>query len=156
MHKTTDRLISVLNHNIEFFPQTNNQSFLHFSRRKKNGRIKCWSFGKDSCRHSCKIGKNFWTYFILYNKSVVSFISFFNVGHFFWKKLQKELGAYVDDELPDYIMVLVANKKTQEQMKDDLSLFLHNHADVFTDWLQDILNKLKQVATTGGKKKTGI
>merc|ERR1711879_126209 len=65
----------------------------------------------------------------------------------------KELGAYVDDELPDYIMVLVANKKTQEQMKDDLSLFLHNHADVFTDWLQDILNKLKQVATTGGKKK---
>ena len=53
-------------------------------------------------------------------------------------------------------MVLVANKKTQEQMKDDLSLFLHNHADVFTDWLQDILNKLKQVATTGGKKKTGI
>merc|ERR1711899_175245 len=66
----------------------------------------------------------------------------------------KELGAYVDDELPDYIMVLVANKKTQEQMKDDLSLFLHNHADVFTDWLQDILNKLKQVATTGGKKKT--
>ena len=71
------------------------------------------------------------------------------------KKLQKELGAYVDDELPDYIMVLVANKKTQEQMKDDLSLFLHNHADVFTDWLQDILNKLKQVATTGGKKKSG-
>ena len=86
----------------------------------------------------------------------MSFISYFNVGHFFWKKLQKELGAYVDDELPDYIMVLVANKKTQEQMKDDLSLFLHNHADVFTDWLQDILNKLKQVATTGGKKKTGI
>merc|ERR1712141_4163 len=66
----------------------------------------------------------------------------------------KELGAYVDDELPDYIMVLVANKKTQEQMKDDLSLFLHNRADVFTDWLQDILNKLKQVATTGGKKKS--
>ena len=70
--------------------------------------------------------------------------------------MQKELGAYVDDELPDYIMVLVANKKTQQQMKDDLSLFLHNHADVFTDWLQDILNKLKQVATTGGKKKSGI
>ena len=69
--------------------------------------------------------------------------------------MQKELGAYVDDELPDYIMVLVANKKTQQQMKDDLSLFLHNHADVFTDWLQDILNKLKQVATTGGKKKSG-
>jgi hypothetical protein len=60
-------------------------------------------------------------------------------------KLQKELGAYVDDELPDYIMVLVANKKTADQMKDDLQLFLHQHADVFTAWLQDILNKLKQV-----------
>lgn len=59
--------------------------------------------------------------------------------------LQKELGAYVDDELPDYIMVLVANKKTQEQMKEDLQLFLHHHAEVFTAWLQDILNKLKHV-----------
>ena len=51
----------------------------------------------------------------------------------------------MDDELPDYIMVLVANKKTEEQMKDDLSLFLHGHADVFTAWLGDILNKLKSV-----------
>jgi hypothetical protein len=30
----------------------------------------------------------------------------------------------VDDELPDYIMVMVANKKTKEQMSTDLSLFL--------------------------------
>ena len=59
--------------------------------------------------------------------------------------LQKELGAYVDDELPDYIMVLVANKKNQAQMKEDLQLFLHQHADVFTAWLGDILNKLKHV-----------
>merc|ERR1712223_2174369 len=57
----------------------------------------------------------------------------------------KELGAYVDDELPDYIMVLVANKKNQAQMKEDLQLFLHQHADVFTAWLGDILNKLKHV-----------
>merc|ERR1712083_947843 len=57
----------------------------------------------------------------------------------------KELGAYVDDELPDYIMVLVANKKNQAQMKEDLQLFLHQHADVFTAWLGDILNKLKDV-----------
>jgi len=57
----------------------------------------------------------------------------------------KELGAYVDDELPDYIMVLVANRKNQAQMKEDLQLFLHQHADVFTAWLGDILNKLKDV-----------
>merc|ERR1712004_783662 len=57
----------------------------------------------------------------------------------------RELDAYVDDELPDYIMVLVANKKTKDQMKEDLGLFLHQHAEVFTTWLQDILNKLQQV-----------
>merc|ERR1712170_118567 len=69
----------------------------------------------------------------------------------------KELVAYVDDELPDYIMVLVANKKTEEQMKDDLSLFLHGHADVFTAWLGDILNKLKSVTKPkkGTEKGTG-
>merc|ERR1712079_619950 len=57
----------------------------------------------------------------------------------------KELGAYVDDELPDYIMVLVANKKNQAEMKEDLQLFLNQRADVFTAWLGDILNKLKHV-----------
>ena len=48
-------------------------------------------------------------------------------------------------------MVLVANKKTKEQMKEDLGLFLHQHAEVFTTWLQDILNKLQQVT----KPKSG-
>ncbi|KAJ8308484.1 hypothetical protein KUTeg_013358, partial [Tegillarca granosa] len=40
-----------------------------------------------------------------------------------------ELGAYVDDELPDYIMVMVANKKTKKHM-------LHN-----------LLNKLQTLST---------
>ncbi|NWI11586.1 ZC3HE protein, partial [Crypturellus soui] len=48
-------------------------------------------------------------------------------------KLQ-ELGAYVDEELPDYIMVMVANKKSQEQMTEDLSLFLGNNTVRFTVW----------------------
>ncbi|KTF77227.1 hypothetical protein cypCar_00026320 [Cyprinus carpio] len=46
-------------------------------------------------------------------------------------KLQ-ELGAYVDEELPDYIMVMVANKKNPKQMADDLSLFLGNNTITFT------------------------
>ncbi|KAL4618118.1 zinc finger CCCH domain-containing protein 14 [Arapaima gigas] len=49
-------------------------------------------------------------------------------------KLQ-ELGAYVDEELPDYIMVMVANKKNAQQMADDLSLFLGNNTIKFTVWL---------------------
>ncbi|XP_042359199.1 zinc finger CCCH domain-containing protein 14 isoform X2 [Plectropomus leopardus] len=60
-------------------------------------------------------------------------------------KLQ-ELGAYIDEELPDYIMVMVANKKTAQQMADDLSLFLGNNTTKFTAWLQGVLEKLRSVA----------
>ncbi|XP_078131192.1 zinc finger CCCH domain-containing protein 14 isoform X1 [Sander vitreus] len=60
-------------------------------------------------------------------------------------KLQ-ELGAYIDEELPDYIMVMVANKKTSQQMADDLSLFLGNNTSKFTAWLQGVLEKLRTVA----------
>lgn len=40
----------------------------------------------------------------------------------------------LDDELPDYIMVMVANKKSQASMTEDLSLFLGNNTDNFTAW----------------------
>lgn len=60
-------------------------------------------------------------------------------------KLQ-ELGAYVDEELPDYIMVMVANKKTSQQMAGDLSLFLGNNTIKFTVWLHGVLEKLRSVA----------
>uniref|UniRef100_A0A8C7B692 Zinc finger CCCH domain-containing protein 14 n=1 Tax=Neovison vison TaxID=452646 RepID=A0A8C7B692_NEOVI len=55
-------------------------------------------------------------------------------------KLQ-ELGAYVDEELPDYIMVMVANKKSQDQMTEDLSLFLGNNTIRFTVCLLCQINK---------------
>ncbi|XP_052275626.1 uncharacterized protein LOC127874958 isoform X1 [Dreissena polymorpha] len=58
-----------------------------------------------------------------------------------------ELGAYVDDELPDYIMVMVANKKTQRQMTDDLSLFLSSNTEKFTSWLHGLLKKLQSINT---------
>ncbi|XP_066532743.1 zinc finger CCCH domain-containing protein 14 isoform X2 [Hoplias malabaricus] len=60
-------------------------------------------------------------------------------------KLQ-ELGAYVDEELPDYIMVMVANKKSAQQMADDLSLFLGNNTIKFTVWLHGVLDKLRSAA----------
>lgn len=44
------------------------------------------------------------------------------------------LFADLDEELPDYIMVMVANKKTSQQMADDLSLFLGNNTIKFTAW----------------------
>nr|XP_018897077.1 PREDICTED: zinc finger CCCH domain-containing protein 14 [Bemisia tabaci] len=56
-----------------------------------------------------------------------------------------EIGAFVDDELPDYIMVMVANKRTKAQMNDDLSLFLGSNTHHFTSWLHSVLEQLKQV-----------
>lgn len=57
-----------------------------------------------------------------------------------------ELGIYVDNELPDYIMVLVVNKKTKEQMDNDLSLFLGHNTEHFTSWLTNVLEKLSSAA----------
>ncbi|XP_064919795.1 zinc finger CCCH domain-containing protein 14 isoform X1 [Columba livia] len=68
-------------------------------------------------------------------------------------KLQ-ELGAYVDEELPDYIMVMVANKKSQEQMTEDLSLFLGNNTVRFTVWLHGVLDKLRSVTTEPSSVKS--
>ncbi|XP_026197847.1 zinc finger CCCH domain-containing protein 14 isoform X2 [Anabas testudineus] len=67
-------------------------------------------------------------------------------------KLQ-ELGAYIDEELPDYIMVMVANKKTSQQMADDLSLFLGNNTIKFTAWLHGVLEKLRSVAVEPASHK---
>ena len=58
-----------------------------------------------------------------------------------------ELGSYVDDELPDYIMVMVANKKSRAQMAGDLSLFLGANTDTFTGWLHSLLVKLQAINT---------
>lgn len=50
-----------------------------------------------------------------------------------------------DEELPDYIMVMVANKRSREQMEDDLQLFLGSNTEEFTGWLHQVLQKLQEV-----------
>lgn len=64
-----------------------------------------------------------------------------------------ELGAYVDDELPDYIMVMVANKKSRAQMSQDLGLFLGANTETFTGWLHGLLTKLQTITVDSGDKK---
>ncbi|VEN48355.1 unnamed protein product [Callosobruchus maculatus] len=59
-----------------------------------------------------------------------------------------ELSCYVDDELPDYIMVMVANKRTKSQMNEDLHLFLSDKTETFVEWLHIVLKKLKEVTVT--------
>lgn len=64
-----------------------------------------------------------------------------------------ELEAYVDDELPDYIMVMMANQKTNAQMTDDLTLFLGANAKKFTDWLHEVMERLQAVTQQDAKQK---
>nr|CAB3267876.1 zinc finger CCCH domain-containing protein 14-like [Phallusia mammillata] len=64
-----------------------------------------------------------------------------------------ELNSYVDDELPDYIMIMIANRKKEEQMTDSLSLFLGNNTKVFTKWLFELLSGLREKQQTDNVKK---
>ncbi|XP_075144981.1 nuclear polyadenosine RNA-binding 2 [Haematobia irritans] len=61
-------------------------------------------------------------------------------------KLQ-ELGSagYIDDELPDYVMIMVANKRSKQQMISDLNLFLGTQTELFVTWLHEVLQKLQEV-----------
>nr|KAF7400159.1 hypothetical protein H0235_015896 [Vespula pensylvanica] len=64
-----------------------------------------------------------------------------------------ELGVRYDEELPDYILVMVVNKKSRQQMHEDLYLFLEESTTPFVDWLHDqVLKKLQKV--TVAKKKS--
>ncbi|XP_055603636.1 uncharacterized protein DDB_G0284459 [Uranotaenia lowii] len=70
--------------------------------------------------------------------------------------------GYIDDELPDYVMIMVANKRSRQQMVDDLNLFLGSQTDVFVSWLHQVLQKLEEVtlpannavASSSGEKAT--
>jgi hypothetical protein len=42
-------------------------------------------------------------------------------------------------------MVMVANKRSKEQMEEDLQLFLGKHTSLFTTWLHQVLQKLQEV-----------
>lgn len=61
--------------------------------------------------------------------------------------------GYIDDELPDYVMIMVANKRSKQQMISDLNLFLGNQTELFVTWLHEVLQKLQEVTlpTTSGK-----
>lgn len=53
--------------------------------------------------------------------------------------------GYIDDELPDYVMIMVANKRSKQQMISDLTLFLGSQTDLFVTWLHEVLQKLQEV-----------
>lgn len=54
--------------------------------------------------------------------------------------------GYIDDELPDYVMIMVANKRSKKQMREDLNLFLGENTEIFVNWLHQVLEKLQEVS----------
>ena len=60
------------------------------------------------------------------------------------KEKLNELDAFTDDELPDYIMIMIANKKSKEGMAKSLELFLETNTQDFTDWLFALLDEMKE------------
>ncbi|XP_065655394.1 trichohyalin isoform X4 [Hydra vulgaris] len=60
------------------------------------------------------------------------------------KKQLQALDCYVDDELPEYIMVMIANKRNEKEMVDDLTLFLGAEAEKFVSWLLVVLGRIKK------------
>lgn len=56
----------------------------------------------------------------------------------------EEYGIDVDDELPDYVMIMVGNKKDKTRMKADLKLFLGENTTSFVEWLFGFFQKVKQ------------
>ncbi|KAH8246973.1 hypothetical protein KR032_005614 [Drosophila birchii] len=65
--------------------------------------------------------------------------------------------GFIDDELPDYVMVMVANKRSKQQMNAELNLFLGDQTDLFVTWLHEVLQKLQEVtlptANASSKKR---
>lgn len=55
---------------------------------------------------------------------------------------------FSDEELPDYVMVLVANRRTKPQMEQDLQLFLGDNTAKFTTWLLHVLSKLEELTNS--------
>lgn len=60
-----------------------------------------------------------------------------------------EIGAYVDDQLPDYVMIMVTNKKSEKQMVEDLDLFLGGteSAVKFVEWLNTEIKRVSSPST---------
>lgn len=60
-----------------------------------------------------------------------------------------EFGQYVDDQLTDYVVIMVTNKKSEKQMAEDLELFLDGieNSTQFSAWLHQTIRNLVAEST---------
>ncbi|CAG5112538.1 Oidioi.mRNA.OKI2018_I69.chr2.g6743.t3.cds [Oikopleura dioica] len=55
-----------------------------------------------------------------------------------------ELDCLIDDDLPNYIMIMMANRKTKKEMTEALQLFLNDRTTEFTSWLYQMLDNIRK------------
>ena len=67
--------------------------------------------------------------------------------NFFQKKIK-----FPDDQLTDYVMIMVTNKKSEKQMAEDLELFLGgiSQASSFSAWLHSSIRSLSSTSSNTG------
>ena len=57
----------------------------------------------------------------------------------------RELNGDIDDEVPDYILLMIGNKRTRSEIRGELSLFMSDDdTELFCSWLFKILDKLHE------------
>jgi len=68
------------------------------------------------------------------------------------------LDAFIDDELPDLILVMLARKRTKEEMIEELEPFLEKDTEKFVEWLDKLYAKLNALSgkSTGGLPNAAV
>lgn len=61
------------------------------------------------------------------------------LGERLTEKLKEYMGEFVDDTLVKYVIVLLGNGRSKEEVKEDLDVFLGDNSDAFVTWLWDHL-----------------
>merc|ERR1711914_11930 len=61
------------------------------------------------------------------------------------------LDAYIDDELPDLILVMLARKKSNEEMVEELDPFLESESEKFVTWMMKLYTKLVGMTPNANK-----
>lgn len=67
-------------------------------------------------------------------------------------KISKKQTNNKDDQLTDYVMIMVTNKKSEKQMAEDLELFLGglSQASSFSAWLHSSIRSLSSASSSNG------
>jgi len=61
------------------------------------------------------------------------------------------LDAYIDDELPDLILVMLARKKSNDEMVEELDPFLESESEKFVTWMMKLYTKLVGMTPNANK-----